>query len=185
MSAVPPSFITSSAHVPPCVIDEIIQKCKSIDYFTVTPLEGELGEGVCGIYVDHNPGLLGDYKIARYLFCLPDDFVYDLQGGCQSILEILGIAWGPDGAIVECPLEETAIDTSANPSHYADFAVSPVDLIAAYKLPFFEGNVIKYVARARHKNGRGDLLKALWYLLWCLGLPKEKIEEMVKSVDVA
>ena len=77
------------------------------------------------------------------------------------------------------------IDTSANPSHYADFAVSPVDLIGAYNLNFFEGNVVKYVARARRKNGREDLLKALWYLLWCLGLSKEKIEEMVKSVEVA
>lgn len=74
-------------------------------------------------------------------------------------------------------------DTSANPYHYAAFSVSPVDLIAAYDLPFFEGNVVKYVTRARYKNGRGDLLKALWYLLWCLGLKKEEIEVMVKQVE--
>ena len=40
-------------------------------------------------------------------------------------------------------------------------------------LDFFEGNVIKYVTRWRHKNGMEDLLKAKQYL--------DKLIEMKKS----
>jgi len=74
-------------------------------------------------------------------------------------------------------------DTSANPSHYDNFDIAPVDLIDCYNLNFFEGNVVKYVSRARHKNGREDLLKALWYLLWALGFPKKNVIELVKQIE--
>ena len=74
-------------------------------------------------------------------------------------------------------------DTSANPSHYDNFDIAPVDLIGCYNLNFFEGNVVKYASRARHKNGREDLLKALWYLLWALGFPKKKVIELVKQIE--
>ena len=99
----------------------------------------------------------------------------------MQILHCLGIACPQPTLPQSNPVPDT--DISANPYHYAAFSVSPVDLIAAYELPFFEGNVVKYVTRARYKNGRGDLLKALWYLLWCLGLKKDEIEVMVKQVE--
>ena len=50
-------------------------------------------------------------------------------------------------------------------SHYSDFPVQPIDLIGSYHLDFFEGSVIKYVARANERGDRlNDLLKARHYL---------------------
>ncbi len=49
-------------------------------------------------------------------------------------------------------------------SHYKK-KVEPIDLIEAFELDFNAGNVIKYVARAKHKgNEKDDLRKALYYL---------------------
>jgi|GEM_PF-1080134 len=62
-----------------------------------------------------------------------------------------------------------------NPSHYKNHAVSPIELIKAYDLDFELGNVIKYVARHAEKNGREDLLKALWYLLETLDDLRAKV----------
>lgn len=71
---------------------------------------------------------------------------------------------------------------AVNPSHYVDHKTTPIDLIEAYDLPFSEGNVIKYVARANEKNGREDLKKALWYLLKALGVPKPRIVQITKGI---
>lgn len=49
-------------------------------------------------------------------------------------------------------------------THYDTGGVTPIDLIRDMKLDFFEGNVVKYVARWRHKDGLTDLLKAQDYL---------------------
>ena len=38
------------------------------------------------------------------------------------------------------------------------------DYAHSQKLDFFEGNIVKYVTRWRHKNGLQDLLKAKTYL---------------------
>lgn len=72
-----------------------------------------------------------------------------------------------------------------NPSHYKSFSVSPIDLIEAYDLDFCDGNVIKYVARAEHKNGDEDRYKALWYLLKKLGLPSNSCERITTEVRVS
>jgi hypothetical protein len=49
-------------------------------------------------------------------------------------------------------------------THYKDLAIQPVQYIRANNLDFFEGNVIKYVTRWRHKGGVQDLRKARHYL---------------------
>ena len=49
-------------------------------------------------------------------------------------------------------------------THYKK-EVQPIDLIDAFNLDFNAGNVIKYVARAKHKgNELDDLRKAKYYL---------------------
>lgn len=48
--------------------------------------------------------------------------------------------------------------------HYKQQKIQPWDFIAANKLGYFEGNVVKYVARWRLKGGLGDLQKARHYL---------------------
>lgn len=71
---------------------------------------------------------------------------------------------------------------AVNPGHYQSHSVEPIDLIRSYDLNFSTGNVIKYVARAKEKNGREDLKKALWYLLEELGMDKDKIKEFTSGL---
>lgn len=51
-----------------------------------------------------------------------------------------------------------------NPSYYIGSKIQVSEFIAEFDLNYFEGNVIKYVTRHRHKNGLEDLKKAQWYL---------------------
>ena len=51
-----------------------------------------------------------------------------------------------------------------HPSHYNTGTMEVMDAIDGLGLGFLEGNILKYVARFRHKNGVEDLRKALWYL---------------------
>lgn len=52
-------------------------------------------------------------------------------------------------------------------SHYNRLDPEPIDIIKAWDLDFCLGNVIKYIARAGHKEGEArdkDLHKAMDYL---------------------
>lgn len=49
-------------------------------------------------------------------------------------------------------------------SHYQKMKIQPLEYIEANKLPYCEGNVIKYVSRHRIKNGVEDIKKAMHYL---------------------
>ncbi|MGD9381883.1 MAG: DUF3310 domain-containing protein [Candidatus Thorarchaeota archaeon] len=57
----------------------------------------------------------------------------------------------------------TASGTQIGGSHY-QMAIEPVDFIMKNKIPYMEGNVIKYVVRHRSKNGKQDIEKAIHYL---------------------
>ncbi len=51
------------------------------------------------------------------------------------------------------------------PKHYSQGKIQPIDAIEDWKLGFNDGNVVKYIARAKHKdNELEDLKKAAWYL---------------------
>ena len=49
-------------------------------------------------------------------------------------------------------------------SHYKGFKIQPAEFIIKNKLPFAEGNVIKYTLRHNKKNGAEDIKKAIHYL---------------------
>ena len=54
-----------------------------------------------------------------------------------------------------------------HPDHYHKDTVEVIDIIEAWSLNFSRGNVLKYLARAGHKNSSReleDLEKAQWYL---------------------
>ena len=52
-----------------------------------------------------------------------------------------------------------------HPSHYNQGKIEVIDAIEDWDLNFCEGNVVKYVARHRHKTEPlEDLKKAKWYL---------------------
>lgn len=55
-------------------------------------------------------------------------------------------------------------ETVHHPAHYNQGSIEVIDAIEDWNLGFHEGNVVKYVARHRHKNGVEDLKKARWYL---------------------
>ena len=56
-------------------------------------------------------------------------------------------------------------DPINSPAHYTQGNIEVIDFIEDKKLGFHEGNVCKYVARAKHKgNELEDLKKAAWYL---------------------
>ncbi len=97
-----------------------------------------------------------------------------------------GMTPGPavQRAIAESGVTAVGRDAAdpVNPSHYASHTVQPTDLIRDYDLNFGCGNVIKYVARHKEKNGREDLKKALWYLLWELNVPQDEIRRFTKSI---
>ena len=48
-------------------------------------------------------------------------------------------------------------------NHYKENSIQPWDVIDAYNLGFYEGNVLKYLLRDK-VNKREDLLKAIHYL---------------------
>lgn len=52
-----------------------------------------------------------------------------------------------------------------HPQHYNFGSIEVIDAIDSWQLGFYEGNVVKYVARAKHKGKEiEDLKKAQWYL---------------------
>lgn len=52
-----------------------------------------------------------------------------------------------------------------HPDHYNQGKIEVIDAIEDWDLNFNEGNVVKYVARHRHKvNPLEDLKKAKWYI---------------------
>lgn len=48
-------------------------------------------------------------------------------------------------------------------NHYEVMEIQPIDYIVANNLDFCTGNVVKYISRARHKNGAEDIKKAIHY----------------------
>lgn len=72
----------------------------------------------------------------------------------------------PAGTITELPptrLEPLVPDTSEQ-DHYTSCAIQPIEFIVANTMDFLEGNIVKYVARYKNKNGLEDLAKARHYL---------------------
>jgi hypothetical protein len=57
-----------------------------------------------------------------------------------------------------------ATDVQVGGGHYKLLAIQPIEYIHANKVPYLEGNVIKYVTRHKSKNGKEDIEKAIHYL---------------------
>lgn len=58
----------------------------------------------------------------------------------------------------------SALDVQVAGGHYKDMKIQVVEYIHANGIPYFEGNVIKYVSRWRAKGGVADLEKAKHYI---------------------
>ena len=61
--------------------------------------------------------------------------------------------------------ETNVVDMVNHPNHYTFGSIEVIDAIEDWDLPYHLGNVVKYVARAKHKGKElEDLKKAQWYL---------------------
>ena len=69
----------------------------------------------------------------------------------------------------------SANNTQVGGSHYKSKVIQPWDFIVYNELGFLEGNIVKYVARYKQKNGVDDLKKARHYL--------DKLIEIVEERD--
>lgn len=58
------------------------------------------------------------------------------------------------------------MNNNVDPKHYKRYKYEPINVIEDWGLNknYNLGNVIKYISRHEHKNGREDLEKALNYL---------------------
>lgn len=63
---------------------------------------------------------------------------------------------------------------AVDPKHYKRWKIEPWDFIYTNDLPFWMGNIIKYVMRYDDKDGLQDLKKARAYL-------DKKIKEMEEA----
>lgn len=74
-------------------------------------------------------------------------------------------------------------DRQVGGSHYKDLKIQPLEFIVANKLPFCEGNVIKYVVRWSTKGGLQDLQKAKHYLDLLIELKEKEQSESTELPD--
>lgn len=59
---------------------------------------------------------------------------------------------------------DSVLKTQEGGHHYKDLAIQPIEFIHANRIPFAEGNIIKYVVRWRDKGGLADLRKARHFI---------------------
>ena len=64
-------------------------------------------------------------------------------------------------------------------SHYQQYKVQPIELIAQKEWNFFQGNIAKYILRAKHKNGRQDLDKAIHYCELAIDLDTTHVHHVI------
>ena len=60
--------------------------------------------------------------------------------------------------------KSSALEVQVGGDHYKKFAIQPIEFIHLNKIPFIEGNIIKYIARWRDKGGLADLEKVRHYV---------------------
>ena len=77
------------------------------------------------------------------------------------------------------------LDNVNHPSHYTFGQYEVLDVIEDWDLPFHLANVVKYIARAKHKgNEIQDLLKAQFYLNRYVDIKKTKEgEKFCEEID--
>lgn len=59
---------------------------------------------------------------------------------------------------------EAEVDLVNHPPHYTFGKIEVIDAIEGLDLDFHQGQIVKYIARWKHKGGLQDLEKAEWYL---------------------
>ncbi len=99
----------------------------------------------------------------------------ELTGGHYLVHRGDGYVWKFEDSVKEETVKEQTSPGKAEPvelstsekqvggDHYGS-GLQPIDVIDAWKLDFYEGSALKYLARHRKKNGAEDVKKAIQYL---------------------
>jgi hypothetical protein len=58
----------------------------------------------------------------------------------------------------------SALKKQIGGNHYKEFAIQPIEFIVKNKIPFIEGNIIKYICRWEEKGKVEDLDKVIHYV---------------------
>ena len=80
-----------------------------------------------------------------------------------------------------CRLYDDKKEDNINPDHYGNSGIDVIDFCQANNLDFMQGNVIKYIARYRKKNGLEDVRKAVEYINRILANEYPKFEAVVRT----
>ena len=104
---------------------------------------------------------------AGYKECYPAERAFSgpIQCGLQGGELYYGDASQGEPYHTIAPNFPVAKEKVNHPQHYNAGKIEVIDAICDWELDFIEGNVVKYITRAKHKGDElGDLKKARWYL---------------------
>lgn len=73
-------------------------------------------------------------------------------------------------------MSKKALEVQEGGNHYKGMVIQPVEFIHKNKIPYIEGNVIKYICRHKNKNGIEDLKKARHYIDLLIEMEERKDE---------
>lgn len=76
----------------------------------------------------------------------------------------------------------SVLDNQIGGTHYKELAIQPIEFIHANGLGFIEGNICKYAARHKNKNGAQDVEKIVHYAKLLLQLEYKYTEEQLNSL---
>lgn len=76
----------------------------------------------------------------------------------------------------------SALDSQVGGSHYRELTIQPIEFIHANGLGFIEGNICKYAARHKNKNGAQDVEKIIHYAKLLLQLEYKYTDEQLNSL---
>lgn len=72
-------------------------------------------------------------------------------------------------------MDNQTLNTEVGGNHYQQYIMQPIELIVACKWDFIQGNIAKYLLRAKYKNGKEDIAKAIHYCELGLELTYKKL----------
>lgn len=73
-------------------------------------------------------------------------------------------------------------DPVNSPAHYTQGDMEVITAIEGLGLDYHQGNVLKYVARYRYKNGLEDLRKAKWYIDRLIYIEEQRVINEQRSM---
>jgi len=94
----------------------------------------------------------------------PVQLELDFGSPSTTFVEGTGALLDMDALRHERAQQYVANDVQVGGQHYKQLEFQPWDVITSWGLGFLDGNVVKYIARWRSKDGLKDLHKARHYL---------------------